>query len=47
MDEVGSFDNPLLKSGGIFSYEGVNMLTQDLTIGFQVTPGTGTSIHTA
>lgn len=42
MDEVGSFDNPLLKSGGIFSYEGISMLTQDLTIGFQVKPGTGT-----
>lgn len=42
MDEVGSFDNPLLKSGGIFSYEGVNMLTQDLTIGFQVKFGAGT-----
>lgn len=44
MDEVGSFDNPLLKSGGIFSYEGVNMLTQDLTIGFQVKMGTGTTL---
>jgi len=44
MDEVGSFDNPLLKSGGIFSYEGVSMLTQDLTIGFQVKTGTGTVI---
>lgn len=44
MDEVGSFDNPLLKSGGIFSYEGVNMLTQDLTIGFQVKLGTGTTL---
>jgi hypothetical protein len=42
MDEVGSFDNPLLKSGGIFSYEGVSMLTQDLTIGFIVKPGSGT-----
>jgi len=36
MDEVGSFDNPLLKSGGIFSYEGVSTLTKDLTVGFQV-----------
>lgn len=44
MDEVGSFDNPLLKSGGIFSYEGVSMLTQDLTIGFQVKFGTGTTL---
>lgn len=44
MDEVGSFDNPLLKSGGIFSYEGVSRLTQDLTIGFQVKPGVGTVI---
>jgi hypothetical protein len=44
MDEVGSFDNPLLKSGGIFSYEGVSMLTQDLTIGFQVKLGTGTAL---
>lgn len=45
MDEVGSFDNPLLKSGGIFSYEGVSMLTQDLTIGFQVKTGTGTLLQ--
>lgn len=44
MDEVGSFDNPLLKSGGIFSFEGVSMLTQDLTIGFQVKFGEGTTL---
>jgi hypothetical protein len=44
MDEVGSFNNPLLKSGGIFSYEGVSRLTNDLTIGFQVKPGVGTVI---
>jgi hypothetical protein len=44
MDEVGSFNNPLLKSGGIFSYEGVSRLTNDLTVGFQVQPGVGTVI---
>jgi hypothetical protein len=44
MDEVGSFNNPLLKQGGIFSYEGVSRLTNDLTIGFQVKPGVGTVI---
>lgn len=44
MDEVGSFDNPLLKTGGIFSYEGISRLTQDLTVGFIVRPGVGTSI---
>jgi len=44
MDEVGSFSNPLLKTGGIFSYEGVSRLTQDLTVGFVVKPGTGTVI---
>ena len=44
MDEVGSFNNPLLKSGGIFSYEGVSRLTQDLTVSFQVKPGVGTVI---
>lgn len=36
MNEVGSFDNPLLKTGGIFSYEGVSPLTNELTIGYQV-----------
>lgn len=44
MDEVGSFDNPLLKTGGIFSYEGVSKLTNDLTVGFTVKPGVGTTI---
>lgn len=44
MNEVGSFNNPLLKSGGIFSYEGMSRLTNDLTVGFQLKPGTGTII---
>jgi hypothetical protein len=38
MEEVGSFDNPLISSGGIFSYEGMDALTSDLTIEFTVNP---------
>lgn len=46
MNEVGSFDNPLIKSGGIFSFEGISPLTSDLTVGFQIKVNlTGTMIN--